>query len=452
MADYDRDFELEVLAQCLKDPKYLREASRVLDRRHFVVPEHAWVWRLIKETWAAASEVPKPALFKARADADFRDTDERRGYFDVVVAMFRHDTPAPRTALEELRRFVRTADLQIAIEESVKLQERGEWDEAWDPIRSLVRTDVRRTGYRVSRWIEEFDERQRQRRHRREHPEMYRSIPTGFRALDRVITGAQEGELCGVMATTNRGKSAMAVNLGFNAISRGYNVVHFSTEMGHLKVAQRYDSRFTQYEYRKFKRFDFTDEDLAKIDEMVARSTRKYRGRLRIISTPLRSCDIDLIRGVVEDMRVEMPSVDMVVVDSGDHLQARGRFEKKYEAEGSNFWDLKDLAEDLEIPVWVTLQAKQEFETKLATTRASGGAYAKSQIVDLLISINEPGERSRVAAVTSDSADVPAPTHRADLELFVAKYRDDESKFFIPIETDLKRMLIKEFDAMGGAE
>lgn len=452
MPDYDSDFELEVLAHCLKDPRYLREAARVLDRRHFVVREHGWAWRLIRETWKDAAEMAKPALFKARADADFRDDDERRLHLELTVKLFRHEATSPRTALEELRRFVRTGDLQIAIEESVKAQERGEWDEAWAPIQNLIRTDVRRTGYSVSRWIEEFDERQNERRHRREHPELYRSIPTGFRALDRVITGAQEGELCGIMATTNRGKSALAMNVTFNGISRGYGGIYFSTEMGHKKVAQRFDSRFTQYEYRKFKRFDFNDEDLAKIDAMVQRNLQKFRGRLRIISTPLRSCDIDLIRGAIDDMRVEMPSVDFIVVDSGDHLQARGRFEKKYEAEGSNFLDLKDLGEAEEIPVWVTLQAKQEFETKTATTRAAAGAYDKSRHCDLLLSINEPSERSRASSVTSDAGEVAGPVHRADLELYVAKYRDDDSKFFVPIETDLKRMLMKDYEELGGAE
>jgi hypothetical protein len=60
--------------------------------------------------------------------------------------------------------------------------------------------------------------------------------------------------------------------------------------------------------------------------------------------------------------------------------------------------------------------------------------------------LNEPGERPKVRAVSSDNtAAAPAPTGRKpDLELYVAKCRDDESRFFIPIETDLKRMLIKE--------
>lgn len=449
MADYDAQFEAEVLAHCLKDTKYLREAVRVLDRRHFILREHGWAWRVIRETWARANELTTAAVFQARATADFPDDEDRRVHLELVLRLFKHDRPAPRTALEELRRFIRTAALQSAIEESVRAQERGEWDEAWVPIKDLMRKDIQRTGYSVGRWIEEFEDRQRERKHRREHPEQYRSIPTGFRSLDRVITGAQEGELCGIMATTNRGKSALAINIGLNAVMRKFGVIQFSTEMGYKKVLQRYDSRFTQIEYRKYKRFDFTEEELAALDKLILNNRRKFMGRLRVVSTPLRTCDMDLIRTAIEDLRPEMPSVDMVIVDSGDHLQPRGRFEKQYLAEGSNFYDLKDLAEDLEIPVWVTLQAKQEFETKVASTRAAGGAYAKSQVVDLMLSLNEPGEKPRVRAVTSDATRIDAPTKKPDLELYVAKCRDDESRFFIPIETDLKRMLIREMESVA---
>jgi replicative DNA helicase len=453
MKDFNADFEEEVLAECLRDSKYLCDAARVLDHRHFVVNEHAWVWRTMRSVWVRSNETATPALFSSRAAMDLVDDDSRAVHLSTVVKLFRRKSSAARATLEELRRFVRAAQLQAAIEASVKSQEQGKWEEAWDPITELLRKDVKRIDYRVSRWIEEFDERQQERCQRREHPELFRSIPTGYRQLDRRIVGAQEGELCGIMATTNKGKSVLATNIGFNACSRGYGVVHFSTEMSHKKVAQRYDSRFTHVEYRKFKRFDFTPYELEELAKVVEANKKKFHGRLRIISTPLRSCDVDLIRRAVDDMRVEMPRIDMIIVDSGDHLQPRGHFDKPYQAEGSNFWDLKDLAEELDVPVWVTLQAKQEFETKTASTRAAAGSYDKSRICDLMISINEPEKVPKGAFVTSDDEDEPitsaSTSKRPDLLLYVAKCRDDESKFFIPIEADMRHMHMRELEQGG---
>jgi replicative DNA helicase len=449
--DFGAEFELDALAMCLKDPRYMRDAVRVLDRRHFVIPEHGWAWKVISDTWRSSSEIPTASVFKSKLYTEMDDEDARLPYLNLIVDIFRREPQAPKAALEELRQFVRTTDLQLAIEKSIKAQERHQWNEAWDPIREAVRKDVRQSGYRVSRWIEEFDERQRERKHRYEHPELYKTIPTGFRELDRRLGGAREGELWGIMASTNRGKSILAVNIGFNALARGYSVVHFTTEMSESKVAQRYDSRFTQFEYRKFKRWDFSSNDLEKINGIVRDKTNRYKGKLRIVATPLRNCDMDLIHNAIDDMRVEMQSgIDMVIVDSGDHIQQRGRFEKQYLYEGANYWDLKDLAEDYELVTYSTLQAKAEFEEKVATTRASGGAYAKSQIVDVLISINETRKGKNRQTVTSESGEPKKEQKKkkdrpGGLELFVAKCRDDESKFFIPIETKLQTMLIRDY-------
>jgi hypothetical protein len=166
-----------------------------------------------------------------------------------------------------------------------------------------------------------------------------------------------------------------------------------------------------------------------------------------------------LIKRAIDELAPDMESFDMFIVDSGDHLQQRGsHFERRQDQlEGANFWDLKDLAETYEIPGWVTLQAKPEFETKTATTRAAAGAYDKSRICDVLLSINEPaaGKPGGGPSVTSDIEDESIPTksgnkdqQKTALQLYVAKCRDDESRYFIPIETDLSRMLVKEIEEL----
>lgn len=457
MSDFDASFEASVLSRCLIDKKFLLEASRVLGRRSFSVPEHAWVWGVINSTWTKSSELATSAVFRSRAYLKFSKEEERKSHLAAAVKIIKlagAGAGSPKAALEELRAFARACAVQEATVTSLKHQEKGEWDEAWGPIRNAIRNDLTRTDYEVSRWFEEWDDRQREREHRRKNPEMYRTIPTGFPKLDKRIGGAQEGELCSVMAVTNRGKSILAVNLGFTALLHGKGVIHFSTEMGWRKVAQRYDSRFSAMEYRKFKWYDFTDDDLEKLGKMVSRYRKKFDKQLRIVSTPSRSLDIDMVRRVIDEQRVEMARFDMLIVDSADHLQARGKYEKAYLAEASNYWDLKDLAEELDIPIWVTTQAKQEFENKMATTRAAAGAYDKSRICDLVISINEAGAKSLGGdgddVVTHEDGDGKAKGSaddgepEGDLQLYVAKNRDDEKGFKIPIETDLQRMLIRE--------
>ena len=451
MAEYDKEFEADVLAQCLIDSKFMRAAALVLDQIHFVVPEHAWIWKVMREQWLATSELAHPALFRSRIDSEPVTESDKRVKLDTILRIFKRAPKAPRTSLEELRRFTRAVRLQTAIESSIKLQEKGKWDEAWEPVRNAIRSDIQRSDYQVTHWAEEFQIRQGERRHRRENPSQYKCIPTGLRRLDRVITGASEGELCGIMAVTNRGKSILAMNFGFSAVTRGYGVIHFSTEMGHRKVAQRYDSRFTRIAYRKFKQFDFSDTELSELDRIFQTSSKRFAGRLKIVSTPLRACTIDMLRSAIDALRADMSRLDMIIVDSGDHLQARGRFEKAYQAEASNFWDLKDLAEELQVPFWVTLQAGRDFETKIASTAAAAGSYDKSRICDLLISINEIAAAKDASSIVfrseAKSEALPDQTKGLKkLKLYLAKNRDDISRTIIPIEADLSRMLIQEIE------
>lgn len=448
--DFGADFECDVLAACLKDKKYLREAFRVLDRRHFAIHEHGWFWQIIRDSWKKNREIPAISVFRNRVITENRDEESRLRYYNLIVKLFKREPESPNTSLDELTMFVRTAKLQIAIEESVRHQEKAEWESAWNPLRELLRDDISRKSYKVSRWIEEWGERQKERKHRREHPECYKTIPTGFRELDKRIGGGiQEGELWCVLAATNRGKSMLSMNIAFNAISRGFGVIYFSTEMTEKKVAQRFDSRFSQFEYNKFKTFDFTDDDLEKLNKIVKKNKKKYKGLLRIISTPLLNCDIEMIYSAIDDMSNEMKRLDMIIIDSGDHIQQRGWHEKNYLAETANYWALKSLAEEKELIVISTTQTKVEFENKLATTGAAGGAYAKAQIADGIVSINEEevikrrAKITRVAKGNKSKKKAKKTNGEKIINLYAAKVRDGNARFVIPLETHLSTMLIK---------
>jgi hypothetical protein len=176
--NFDLDFETEVLAQCLRDPKYLRSAAGVLDSRSFAVKEYGWIWRVAKEVWTKHAETATPAIMRARAMIDFPQDSDRGPYLEALVKLYKHPRSAPRASLDELIRFAKIGQMQLAVEASLKAQELGHWDEAEEQLVTFVRKSVRKVSYQVSRWIEEWDERQAERKKRREHPEAFRTIPT----------------------------------------------------------------------------------------------------------------------------------------------------------------------------------------------------------------------------------------------------------------------------------
>ncbi len=446
LVTFDLAFESEILAQCLRDGDYLKQASRLLDAHHFGSPQLGWVWDVLKETWTAHAERATVGILAARAERDFPDGDDRRLHLELVIKLFRTAPVTPRATLSELQRFVRFVSLQVALEQGAKELERGNIDKAWDEVRRATLRDLRPKAYKLSRWMEEFEQRQAERKHRAENPDQYICVPTGLPRLDSIVTGLQAGELGLIMGTTKVGKSIMLNHLGYQAILRGYGVAHFSLEMPVERVAARYDSRFTMLAHRKFKDYDFTAEDFQVIDARLAKMRKKLNGKLRIVSMPSRSCSINTLKHALEEVRSEI-EVQLIVVDSGDHMVSLINYGSKRLEQTEVYLDLKSWAEEEGLPLWSSTHAGREWAGKRATAEAAAESYDKSRIADLVGTLNELRNRSRATRIsTEDMEDDPeaGAVGRSGMEFFLAAYRDGESKVSIPLDPDLSCMLIRE--------
>jgi len=452
VATFDLGFEEELLAQCLKDVEFTKTAFRLVEAHHFSSPIHAWVWKVIAETWKNFAERPSVKVFSARAERDWPSEAERTVGLELVVKLFRLKPESPRASLAELQRFVRFVGLQVAMEGAVKALEKDNIDKAFEVVRKAILRDLRPKSYKESKWIEEFEQRQRDRKHRAEHPDEYVSIPTGLKRLDDVVSGLQAGEVGLVVGTTGRGKSIFLNHLGYQAILHGYGVVHFSLEMPVRQVAARYDSRFTMLAHKKFKAFDFTGEELRMIEARLTKMREKLSGKLRIVSMPLRRCDIHAVKNTVEEVRGEM-KVDLVIVDSGDHMQSVVRYDAKRLEQAEVYWDLKTLAEEDALAVWSSTQAGREWENRVAGSEAVSESYDKARIADMILTLNQPSRKSRSTRVgEEEELAASGEAKKGVLELFLAKYRDGESKVRIPLDPDFSRMYIKEAEGAPDSE
>lgn len=451
-ARFDVAFEEQIIARSMRDPDYMRTSSRLVSRKHLTTPQHEWVWKVARETWDEHRELPTPKIFMVRAKRDFEDEDEVLAHMKLVTRLFRTEPDHAGTALEELRRFVSSVSIGDALERTLKAYEKGDVDSAMEPLRELVRGEVRATAATTIDWIEDFEHRQEERKYRRDHPESYVSIPTGIKRLDAIIDGTRLGEFGMVMGTTGRGKSIFMTHLGWHAINRGYRVLHMSLEMKAELVSARYDSRWTGMVHKKFKRYDFTSEEEEKIERKLKRAKLQFKKKLRIVSVPVRSCDMTVVRTTFEQAREEMGGCELLLLDSADHVRSLGNFREQRHAAADVYWDVKDFLENEDVAGWTTTHAAKEYAGRIAGAEAAAESYDKARIVDTIVSLNQPTRgrsgATSVEADTSEDAEPPARPERVvrapDLELFLAKHRDGEGKIRIPLDTDLSRMLIRE--------
>lgn len=448
----DIGFEEEVLARSIRDTNYLKRAARILDVHHFGTKHHGWIWQQIRDVWDTYREPTTGKMIVVRAKRDFDDEDIRAPYLELARKLYKRKPKAASSALDELSRFVRVVNAQIALEKSATALEKGKIDDVYSTMRTVSQRDLRPREYTRIKWIEEFDERQAERKHRREHPDEYTSIPTGLKKLDSIITGIQLGELGLVLGTTGRGKSIMLNNLAYSAIKVGYDVAYFGFEMPARQIAMRQDARWLGMNYRKFKEYDFLPSELRDIGRRLKRMRGRFKDRFQIFSMPVRSADINTVRGALEDAYIEDGfKPKLLLFDSADHMNPTGKSESFRLDQANVYWGCKGLAEEDGYAIWSSTHAGKEFVTRIATAEAASESYDKGRISDIMVSLNEPKKHSRATKVVDGDDDDEEPESESELgtrgrymELYLAKYRDGASKLSIPLDVEMERMLISE--------
>ncbi len=152
---------------------------------------------------------------------------------------------------------------------------------------------------------------------RREHPELFRGIPTGINAFDEETQGIHNGETGFIIGPSGRGKTTLACELGYNALRAGYNVCQFTIESALQLIKFKYYSRIAQIPYNYFKFAappvsaddDWLDSWLASMGSLG----EKVDSRLKIVDIP-QGCSPSVIEDICMH-RFGAWRPDLVIID-----------------------------------------------------------------------------------------------------------------------------------------
>jgi replicative DNA helicase len=451
---FDKDFEEDVLACCMRSTAYLKRASRLLEAHHFHSPQHGWLWGALKSVWDLNRERATGSLLVAKAKRDYKDEEEREAVIELAARIGARRPIAGKTTLEELARFSKMVNAQIALEESAKMLEKGEVEKAYEPLQKLVRRNVDPHQYTHEQWSERFVERLADRKYRREHPEDFPRVPTGFKRLDRILSGGLEVTEVGmVLGTTGRGKSIMLANMAYSAILRGIPSVYFSMEMPAEQIGRRCDARWLKMSYRKLKEFDFKPSELREIEAKRRRFKKRFANMFHIVSTPLRKCNMDVVRAALDDLQSDYDFRPRAIfLDSADHMtpvSLTGREDYRLK-QAAVYWEIADFAGEEGYAIWTSTHAGRDWADKTAEAESAGESYDKARIVDVAISINKPKKKKRSKVMSEDEdGDEDTASRKISgkyMEMRLSKYRDGDSAITIPIDADFARMYLTEID------
>jgi hypothetical protein len=399
---FDVELERDVLAQCLRDAAYLRRAVPVLRRHDFASPALRWLWGVLADVYSTTRELPSPHVWGLRLDRDFAEDEQRAYHEEVLLGLWRRRSTSPRAALEEVRRFVQMAAVRASAAEALGAIDDGEVDEAARMIAE---------GAKAARTAGALDEPESWATSGEARLAGYRAAPVGLRvatpflALDRALGGGlRPGCLGLVVATTNIGKSALAVDLGFTALTRAKAAVaHVTTEETKAEALARYDARYTGIPRDRLMASRLLPGE-GELIEAKFRKAARWGRRLQVQEIPPRS-PVSAVAAFVESVRAEFPDdLLVVVVDSPDHLEPDRKAENYRLGASAVYWALKGLALDPTLgpaAVWATVQAPAKFAGKRLTSEAVSESYDKARVADamagLMESEGDEGEETEAA-------------------------------------------------------
>ena len=215
-----------------------------------------------------------------------------------------------------------------------------------------------------------------------EHEGFITGVPTGFNEFDRLTAGLQPSDLIIIAGRPSMGKTAFALNIGYNAAQiSGKGVAVFSLEMSKASLGMRLLGFEAQINAAKLRSGTLRDKDWMSLTEAAN----------HLAELPL-YIDDDSSLGVLEmkaKCRRLLRKTDlcMIIIDYMQLIQGRRSSESRQIEISEISRSLKALAKDLKVPVVALSQLNRKVEDRpnkrpqLADLRESGAIEQDADVI-----------------------------------------------------------------------
>lgn len=207
-------------------------------------------------------------------------------------------------------------------------------------------------------------------------------VPSGFPDLDQLTAGFQQGDLIIVAARPSMGKTALALNMAFNAAySGGVPVAFFSLEMSKEQLVRRLLSAVGEIDASHLRRAFLTNEEWQKLQEAAS---FLLECPIYIDDTPAAS--VLEVRSKARRLRAE-GKLGLVIVDYLQLMKGGPDANSREQEISEISRSLKALAKELGVPVIALSQLSRKVEDRkpkipeLADLRESGAIEQDADVI-----------------------------------------------------------------------
>lgn len=352
-----------------------------------------------------------------------------------------------------LRRLLRAAHEIIRLVEEPELELQQIVDLAEQAVYQVAERHAKSEFVSVNNLVlnvlEQFEERQQQLQGGSDG-ELLLGVSTGYRDLNRILSGLQPSELIILAARPSVGKTSLAINIAEHvAIRERKPVAIFSLEMSAEQLVQRMLCSQAGVSAQRLRRFQLGLDEWAKMHDAAQ----------RLFSAPIYIDDTSSLSPM--EMRAKCRRLKAKLADRElglivvDYLQlmrsSNRRVENRNQEIGEIARALKQIAREFHVPVLVLSQLSRSVERRenkrpmLSDLRDSGSIEAEADVV-LFIHREEYYGDKEAAPVEPP----PGYVRQEEVEIIVAKQRNGPTgKITLAFQPDFSRFVGIEREHVG---
>jgi replicative DNA helicase len=366
---YGPVFQVKVLGALLTQRQFLINIIDSLDSEYFESSAHKWVVEYVQKYFGEYHTTPTVETLSI----EVKKLENEVLRISIVEALKEAYKMADQSDLEwveaEFSNFCRNQQVKKAILNSVQLLEMNDFDSILQLIGKAVRAGEDKTiGLDYNLDIEA--------RYREDDRSC---IPFPWATFNELTQGGYgKGDLVLVFGNPGGGKSWAVTAMGAYAAALGFNVVHYSLELGEGYIGKRYDAIFSGIEVDKL------HLHRKEVDEIVG----KVKGKVVIKEYPPKRASFDTIEAHLQQLEHQNDfKPDLIIIDYLDYMRTKGRKERKDEIDDV-YVAAKAFGKEKGIPIVSPSQANRTAaKSDIIEGDNAAGSYDKIMIGDIIISL-----------------------------------------------------------------
>ena len=366
---YGPHFQIKVLSSLLTHKEFLVNIQDILSDEYFDNQAHKWIIKEILRYYDKYHTTPSMDILKVEVKKIDNEVLQLSVKEQLREAYQASDEDLEYVQ-EEFTGFCKNQQIKKALMSSVDLLKAGDFDS----IKSLITTALQAGNNKNvgHEYLKDLESRFRE--------DARTTIPTPWTRINELLQGGLgNGDFGLIFGNPGGGKSWSLVALGGFAVKMGYNVVHYTLELGEQYVGRRYDAFFSKIPVDKIL------QNRERIEEIMP----SLEGELIIKEFPTGRATMSTIESHITKISDMGMKPDLVIIDYVDLLGTKKKTSDRKGEIDDIYQSTKGLARQLDVPIWSVSQVNRAgAKDDIVEGDKAAGSYDKIMITDVCISLS----------------------------------------------------------------